>query len=236
MEGDARLVLGEDARLDRPEAGGPCAGDQRIHERPADAAIRGRPPRRRRSSRRPRDSTLAPTSSERAAQPSTRSPSVATRRCDVSCPASNSAHVGRRGLEGRLPRRDALGVDRLDRRPVLGCQRSDLDHELHIRLAPWSAGRRSTATGRSSTGTAGSTTSSRSSSASSTPTSCWLGYHRAGAEDPGGEPRRLLSRGADDRARAARRGDGAHAAGGRGQRSRPLAADVARVRGRAGRV
>ena len=94
VEGDARLVLREDARLDRPDAGGPCARDQRIHERPTDAAIRGRPPRRRRSSRRPRDSTLAPTSGRGRPSPAHARPSVATMRCEVSFPASNSAHVG----------------------------------------------------------------------------------------------------------------------------------------------
>ena len=53
------------------------------------------------------------------------------------------------------------------------------------------------------------------------------------AGDPGGDARGLLSRGAHDRPRAARRGDRAHAAGGRGERSRALASDVARLRRRA---
>ena len=58
-------------------------------------------------------------------------------------------------------------------------------------------------------------------------------FHRLEPEIQAATPRRLVPRGAHDRPRAARRGDRADAARGRGERARPLAAVVARVRRRA---
>ena len=235
MEREARGVLREHARLDRPDPAGVGAREQGLHERAADASAASALARRRPSSRRRRRSTLATTSAR--GRPSRRRGRPRRRRSR--CSASGGSHRTRRSREApsrtSLRGRDALGVDRLDGGPVVARHRPDLDHHVQTRLAAWSGGRRSTATERSSTGTPGSTASSRSCSASSTRTGC-SSATTSSSRDPGGAPRRVLPRGAHDRARGARGRDGPHASRGRGERARALAPGLAGVRGRARRA
>ena len=166
MESEARCVLGKHARLDGPDPAGIGTRDHRLHEGATDS-----PPARAGGDV---DGVLGDSGVARA------------RRCRrEGDPAHDPAvldgdeavlgvvarveraTVGRLRLERGGARRDALDVDRLDGGPVRSEHRADLGHGLHIRLAAWSAGRRSTATARSWTGTRGSEPSSSSSSASS---------------------------------------------------------------------
>ena len=117
VEREARGVLREHARLDRPDSAGVGARDTASMQRSPDStsarALRdvdralGDPCVARsaggRGERRPADD---------------RSSSTATRRCSARSPRSNSPQVGVAVSNVARPCRDALGVDRLDRGPV----------------------------------------------------------------------------------------------------------------------
>ena len=134
MQREARLVLREDARLERPEPAGAGALDERRQQRAPDPVAAGRYRRRRRSGRpRPR---RPPGARRASARPSPRprrrgAPRAGARQVSL-VPRAPAGHLG---LERRQPAGDPLGVDPRDSRPVVLPQRLDPEtlHALRLR-------------------------------------------------------------------------------------------------------
>ena len=152
------------------------ARDQRLHQRAADSA----------ASRALRDVDASPRRRPRSTRATTRSEGgpaddLVRRAGDEPvlgvAGRSRTRPVGRLGLERRCAGRDALGQDRLDGGQSSGSSGRISTTTRQIRLAAWSAGRRSTATARSSTGTAASAGSSSGCSAQAEPDELLTRYH-----------------------------------------------------------